>query len=156
MVDNLQQTNLMLPMGNDPDTCDFFLSSMRSWVIATAGLCDSNIGNSCPYLLWLEVLPARCGPLGDDGIITANVCNGANLLDQEDSPAVEELCAVWSQTDANSTTYELAELAGIRPGVITSYGASAQGNLTYANGTTTMETFSVTAMFNQNISVRSS
>jgi hypothetical protein len=155
MVENLQQTNIMLPKADDPDACAFFLSSVASWVIATAGLCSNNMGQSCPYLLWLEVLPARCNLLGDDGIITANVCN-AMFQDQQNISVPSEMCAVWSQTQANSTIYELAELAGIRPGVITIEENSAEGNLTYSNGTATMETFSVTAMFNQNLTVRSS
>lgn len=144
----LQENNVLLSKAN-ASSCDFLEETVKSWLYL--GVSVQNLVpfyNVTTFVLWAQLLPARCDFQRADGVIT--ICDVQREIF---SGSLNRTCEIWRSlpNDTNDATPEYyADMLDIRVGGITEYAEEQNGLLTYANGTISNETFSVRLLANEN------
>lgn len=144
MTRMLQETNANVT-SNTTESCAYMERAVRAWLFAMIGV-HSSVDFSYVYVMRLEILPVRCAFQGDNGAVTAQLCNGTDIFQDTN---MKELCHIWNITGETYNLDVAAALAGLRQDVVTREFITKNVSM---NGV--LQPFSVEVFFNQNETVR--
>mmetsp|Transcript_36058 Transcript_36058/g.53794 ORF Transcript_36058/g.53794 Transcript_36058/m.53794 type:complete len:1410 (-) Transcript_36058:375-4604(-) len=149
LVSQLQGTNL-IANSSDIEYCKYLQDSVFSWLL---GLEFADTGNNVngtdiPFVLFLQILPVRCGFQGNNGVVTQVFCDNFGEID-----TFETFCSVWGTSNESSSIVALAERAGVRTGEVITWTNSEISSIGI-NGTISEELFNTTAMIQESFTVQ--
>lgn len=165
-VELLQTNNLVLNNATEEGTCNQLQSTVIDWVKSNAF--ETRIdGTKSLHLLSLVVQPMRCpfqyvAQAENTGLLVAMACQKVNSIDS--CPKLfpflgknecRNLCLGWSQATPDERLDLLENFFGIRPSTTLTVNTSTSSEYhSYSTGQTIPADFSVSVLWNEELSVR--